>query len=63
MIERTQKIIQVGTSHGVTLSKKDLAQIGAKKGDLLKFKYELANKPGKHKDLLREYDEFVGVYG
>ena len=63
MIETEQKIIQIGSSEGVTLSKKDLARLGAKKGDILKLKVELAEKPDKHQRLLREYDAFVDKYG
>lgn len=63
MIQTTQKIIQIGASQGVTLSKKDLAQLGAKKGDTVKLKVELIDNVDKHEDLLREYDKFVEVYG
>ncbi len=63
MIETEQKIIQIGSSQGVTLSKKDLARLGAKKGDMLKLKVELANGQDRHQKLLREYDAFVGKYG
>lgn len=63
MIEIEQKLIQIGSSEGVTLSKKDLARLGAKRGDLLKLKVELAEGQGKHQSLLREYDAFVGEYG
>jgi len=63
MIETTQKIIQIGSSDGVTLSKKDLARLGAKRGDTLKLKVELANGQDKHQELLREYDKFVSYYG
>jgi antitoxin component of MazEF toxin-antitoxin module len=63
MIETVQKIIQIGSSQGVTLSKKDLAQLGAKRGDVLKLKVELANGQDKHQKLLREYDAFVSKYG
>jgi hypothetical protein len=63
MIETTQKIIQIGSSDGVTLSKKDLARLGAKRGDMLKLKVELANGQDKHQKLLREYDSFVSQYG
>jgi hypothetical protein len=63
MIETTQKIIQIGSSEGVTLSKKDLARLGAKRGDTLKLKVELANAQDKHQELLREYDKFVSHYG
>lgn len=63
MIETLQKIIQIGSSEGVTLSKKDLARLGAKKGDKLKLKVELADGQDRHQKLLREYDEFVSKYG
>jgi hypothetical protein len=63
MIEIVQKIIQIGSSEGVTLSKKDLARLGAKRGDTLKLKVELANGQDKHQKLMREYDEFVSKYG
>jgi hypothetical protein len=63
MIETIQKIIQIGSSEGVTLSKKDLARLGAKKGDKLKLKVELANGQDKHQKLLSEYDAFVSKYG
>ena len=63
MIETIQKLIQIGSSQGVTLSKKDLASIGAKRGDVLRLKVELADGPHKHQKLLREYDAFVKEYG
>ncbi|HSX53502.1 MAG TPA: hypothetical protein VLF90_04010 [Patescibacteria group bacterium] len=63
MIETEQKIIQIGSSEGVTLSKKDLARLGAKKGDTLKLKVELVEGQDKHKKLMQEYDAFVGKYG
>jgi hypothetical protein len=63
MIEIVQKVIQVGSSEGVTLSKNDLARLGAKRGDKLKLKVELAKGQDKHQDLLREYDAFVSKYG
>ena len=63
MIETVQKIIQIGSSEGVTLSKKDLARLGAKKGDTVKLKVELANSQDKHQKLIREYDVFVSKYG
>lgn len=61
MIETQQKLIQIGSSEGITLSKKDLARLGAKRGDLLRIRVELVND--KHDKLLREYDEFVKQYG
>jgi len=63
MIETTQKIIQIGSSQGVTLSKKDLIHLGAKRGDTLKLTVELVNDHDKHKKLMDEYDSFVEKYG
>ena len=63
MIETTQKLIQIGSSEGVTLSKKDIARLGAKRGDMLKIRVELVKEPAKHKGLLQEYDRFVEKYG
>ncbi len=63
MIETVQKLIQIGSSEGVTLSKKDLARLGAKRGDLLRVKVELVNDEDKHGKLIKEYDEFVKQYG
>jgi bifunctional DNA-binding transcriptional regulator/antitoxin component of YhaV-PrlF toxin-antitoxin module len=63
MIETTQKLIQIGSSDGVTLPKKDLARLGAKRGDILKIRAELVEEPIKHSRLLEEYDSFVDKYG
>ena len=63
MIETEQKLIQIGSSEGITLSKKDLVRLGAKKGDILKVRVELANKPDIHRKLLDEYNSFVSIYG
>lgn len=63
MIETTQRLIQIGSSEGVTLSKKDIARLGAKRGDTLKIRVELVKEPGKHEELLQEYDRFVEQYG
>jgi hypothetical protein len=63
MIETTQKLIQIGSSEGVTLSKKDIARLGAKRGDTLKIQVELVKESDKHEDLLQEYDLFVEKYG
>ncbi|HEY6736239.1 MAG TPA: hypothetical protein VI322_00830 [Candidatus Saccharimonadia bacterium] len=63
MIETTQKVIQIGTSEGVTLSKKDLAHLGAKRGDLVKLRVELAEPGVKHERLMHDYELFVGAYG
>ena len=64
MIETEQKLIQIGSSEGITLSKKDLARLGAKRGDMLKVKVELAKKSVvTHRMLIDEYDAFVKEYG
>ena len=63
MIETQQKIIQIGSSQGVTLSKKDLARLGARRGDVVKLKVELTNGNDKHQKLMIEYDAFVSKYG
>jgi hypothetical protein len=63
MIETMQKLIQIGSSEGVTLSKKDITRLGAKRGDTLKIQVELVKESGKHEDLLQEYDLFVEKYG
>ena len=63
MIETEQRLIQIGSSEGITLSKKDLARLGAKRGDILRVKVEVVNKPDRHEELLREYDAFVEQYG
>ena len=63
MIEVVGKIIQVGPSDGVALSKKDLARLGAKRGDALYLKVELAQGHDKHQKLIDEYDAFVSQYG
>lgn len=65
MITSIQKIIKVGSSDGVTLPKKALKSLGAKRGDELKITAELVkNKqvPGD-KELMKEYDAFVSKYG
>ena len=62
MIETEQKLIQIGSSEGITLSKKDLTRLGAKRGDILKVRVELV-KSKKHENLLDEYDSFVKEYG
>lgn len=62
MIETQQKLIQIGSSEGITLSKKDLTRLGAKRGDMLKVRVELI-KSKKHEDLMDEYDSFVKEYG
>jgi hypothetical protein len=59
MIEIEQILIQIGSSEGIIISKKDLAHLGARRGDLLHVKVELADK----ENLAKEYDTFVERYG
>jgi hypothetical protein len=63
MIETEQKLIQIGSSEGITLSKKDLAKLGAKRGDILKVRVELISEPAGQEKLRREYDDFIEKYG
>ena len=63
MIETTQKIIQIGSSQGVTLSKKDLLRLGAKRGDTLKLTVQLVSQDEKQEKLLGEYNAFLSKYG
>jgi hypothetical protein len=63
VIETEQKLIQIGSSEGITLSKKDLKKLGAKRGDIFKIRVELADRSDKHERLLQEYDAFVKQYG
>lgn len=63
MFKTEKKLIQIGSSVGIILSKKDLARLGAQRGDLLRVQVELVNKSDTHENLRREYDEFVKEYG
>ncbi|MGH7195951.1 MAG: hypothetical protein ACREGA_04200 [Candidatus Saccharimonadales bacterium] len=65
MIKTTQKIIGIGASDGVTIPKKDLKKLGAKRGDELQISVTLASKPNqtKHDKLMKDYDSFVKQYG
>lgn len=68
MIHSIQKLIQIGSSDGVTIPKKELAKLGATRGDELKITAELVKKA--HRDekpqyskLMTEYSSFVQEYG
>lgn len=65
MITSTQKLITIGSSEGVTIPKKDLAKLGAVRGDELLITVELAHKKEQSKQakLMKEYDAFVNQYG
>lgn len=63
MIETEQKLIQIGSSEGITLSKKDLSRIGAKRGDTLRVRVELVKKHTSHDKLMSDYESFVDKYG
>ncbi|MEO6760770.1 MAG: hypothetical protein ABI220_00120 [Candidatus Saccharimonadales bacterium] len=65
MIKTTQKIIGIGSSDGVTIPKRELARLGAKRGDELNITAELVSKAGqaRHDKLMQDYDAFVAEYG
>ena len=63
MIETEQKLIQIGSSEGITLSKKVLSRIGAKRGDTLRVRVELIKRHYSHDKLLDEYKSFISQYG
>ena len=63
MIETQQKLIQIGSSQGVTLSKKVIAALGAQRGDMLKIRVERVTQPPQHDDLLQDYNAFLEAYG
>lgn len=65
MISSIQKLIKIGSSDGVTIPKKELAKLGAKRGDELKITAELVHQKDqpKHDKLMKEYDAFVEQYG
>lgn len=51
MIETEQKLIQIGSSEGITLSRKDLSRHSDKRGAMLKVNVELAKDPATHSKL------------
>lgn len=64
MIVTQQKLIQIGSSQGVTLSPKDIAALGAKRGDMLKIRVErVVKRHSQHEDLLQDYSVFIKTYG
>jgi hypothetical protein len=62
MIKTTKKLIKIGSSLGVTLSKQELVKLDAKRGDSLDLSVERTYGPDKHAKLLREYNAFVAEY-
>jgi len=60
-----QKLIGIGSSDGVTIPKKTIAELGAKRGDELKITVELVKKTNQtnHAKLMHEYDAFIKQYG
>lgn len=56
-----QKIIQIGSSAGVTIPKKQLEEMGLGIGDEIKITIRPVNKD-KHDSLMRDYDRFVAQY-
>jgi hypothetical protein len=63
MIETEQRLIQIGSSEGIILSKKDLVELGAKCGDVLRVHVELISGPVVQEKIRHEYDDFIEKYG
>lgn len=64
MIKTIQKIIRIGSSEGVTIPRKELAKLGARRGDELKITAELAKQPkaAEHQKFAEELDKFMDIY-
>jgi antitoxin component of MazEF toxin-antitoxin module len=58
----TQKIIKIGSSAGVTIPKKQLAELNLDIGDEVNVSIAPVAH-NKHDKLMREYDAFVKEYG
>lgn len=63
MITSIQKIIQIGSSDGVTLPAKELKRANIKRGDEVKVTVEIVGKHAESDELMREYNAFVEQYG
>lgn len=57
-----QKIIQIGSSAGVTIPKKQLQEMGLRIGDEVTFTVKPVKKP-RYDKLMRDYETFVAQYG
>ena len=58
----TQKIIQIGSSAGVTIPKKQLEELGLHVGDEVKITIDPVKQP-KQAQLMQQYEAFVDQYG
>jgi len=56
----TQKIIQIGTSAGVTIPKKQLEELGLKVGDEINI--DIRPTRGQLKEFADELDKFMDIY-
>lgn len=65
IIKTTQKVINIGTSKGVTIPAKDLKELNLDTGSMVKITVEPAKKevPEKQDKLMKEYNLFVEQYG
>ncbi len=65
-ITTTQKIIKIGTSHGVTIPAKDLKQMNAQTGDEVEITVRMISQedkaPESAKQLDTEYQAFKTQY-
>jgi antitoxin component of MazEF toxin-antitoxin module len=64
MIRIVQKLIKIGSSEGVTIPRKEIAKLGARRGDELKITAELVDKSkmAKHQQFAEELDKFMDLY-
>ena len=58
-----QKVIKIGSSVGVTIPKKQLAELGITVGDKVKLTIEPVAADKKQEKLMREYENLVKQYG
>lgn len=57
----TQKIIKIGSSRGITIPAKQLAELGLDVGDEVKVHIESAVKP-KHTKFMHDLEKFMDTY-
>lgn len=65
-ITTIQKVINIGSSKGVTIPAKDLKALGVTAGSRIKITAETVdevNVPAKNQKLMQEYAQFVEQYG
>lgn len=58
----TQKIIQIGSSKGVTIPSKQLKELGVDVGSEVRITIARLEKEAPHKQLMHEYGIFIEKY-